>query len=101
MSDHGKNGFDRLKFDGGRRNLAAALRASGAKLPELDQFVGRGGLAMSVGMIDGRVLLEFGEDTKWIKFSPQQAADLAGLLLTSAKAIARVTGDTVAWPVIG
>lgn len=101
MADHGKNGVDRLKFDTSRRKLVEALRGSGAALPELDQFVGRGGLAISVGMQDGKVLLEFGEDTKWIKFTPQQAADLAGLFLRSAKAVARVNGDTVAWPVIG
>lgn len=102
MSDHSKDAMDRLKFDTSRRALVSALQGAGDNGHNLDQFVGRGGgVAMSVGMQDGQVVVAFAESIAQFTVTPQKAADLAGLLLRAAKAIARTTGDTVAWPVIG
>lgn len=100
MSDFGSSRFDRRLFDQGRRNLVELLNGGGMGHAGLDQFIGHAGLAISFAERDGRLVVEFGTQVSWLALTPQQAADLAAVLVRSALALARKNGDTVVRPAL-
>ncbi len=51
------------------------------KLREDDE----GGVLFAVGKERGKVVIQFGEPTKWVGMEPQQAIDLASLLIKHAR----------------
>jgi hypothetical protein len=51
-----------------------------------------GGLRIAVGIEDGRVVMTFGTPVAWIGASPQDAADLATLIIVNARKAAKETG---------
>jgi len=54
-----------------------------------------GAIQFSVGEKDGKVVLDFGTPVVWVGMNPQQAADLASLILKRAREVGRKNGETV------
>lgn len=54
-----------------------------------------GELAMKVGVQNGKVVLDFGKEIAWLGMNPQDAADLASLLLKHARTAAAVSGTPI------
>lgn len=54
-----------------------------------------GAIQFAVGHKDGKVVLDFGTPVHWVGMSPQQAADLASSLLSKAREVGRMNGETV------
>ena len=48
-----------------------------------------GALAFQVGVADGNVVIQFPKPVKWLGFPPQQAVNLAQLLIKHAKACSK------------
>lgn len=51
-----------------------------------------GALALSVGVVEGRIVVDFGKDVRWLGLEPAQAYGLAQALLEAAR---RATGGRV------
>ena len=68
-------------------HLRAQLGASG-KFPE-GKLVphDEGEITLAVGTRDGKVVMEFGQPTAWVGYTPQQAVQIAESLLKHARAI--------------
>jgi hypothetical protein len=54
-----------------------------------------GAIQFGVTEKDGKVILDFGGPVAWIGMEPQQAADLASLMLKHARAAGRKSGAVV------
>jgi hypothetical protein len=61
------------------------------KLTKTDE----GAIQFAVGHKDGKVILDFGTPVHWVGLSPQQAADLASSILSKAREVGRMNGETV------
>lgn len=61
------------------------------KLTKTDE----GAIQFSVGEKDGKVVLDFGTPVNWVGMNPQQAADLASLILKHARTVARKNGSAI------
>lgn len=100
MSHHGSKPIDEMP-EGIRRlinemkNTAGFRGAIGSfpagKLTKCDE----GAIQFAVGEKDGKVVLDFGSPVSWIGMSPQEAADLASVLLRRAREAARSVGLSV------
>lgn len=60
-----------------------------------------GAIQFGVTEKDGKVVLDFGTPVAWIGMEPQQAADLAGVMLRHARAAAMKRGQVVAFTIGG
>lgn len=54
-----------------------------------------GELQIKIGTSDGKVIIEFGTEIKWLGFGPKEAADFAMMLIKNARNAAKVTGDII------
>ena len=55
----------------------------------------KGGVMFAVGEEKGNVVIQFGEPTKWVGMSPQQALDLASLLIKHARSVGASLGQVL------
>lgn len=74
-----------------RRDLGATGDFPRGKLNADDE----GGLQIAIGHKDGTVTIDFGKEVAWVGFSPQDAANLAAILIQHAREAARQTGSVV------
>lgn len=58
-----------------------------------------GSIQFAVGETDGKVIIDFGTPVHWLGLNPQQAADLASLLLKRAREVGRKNGETVGFTI--
>ena len=109
MSHHGSEPFDGMPEDPERKRardkmmrylMGSAADFRGAlgdfpegKLTKTDE----GAIQFSVGEKDGKVVLDFGTPVVWVGMNPQQAADLASLILKRAREVGRKNGETVSF----
>lgn len=107
MSHHGSDPFDGPdKFEKATqrakllRDLMDTTGFRGAlgefpegKVSETDE----GSIQFAIAAQDGKVILDFGKSVHWVGMNPQQAADLASLLLKRAREAARRNGEVVAF----
>ena len=54
-----------------------------------------GEIQFAIGEQNGLVAIDFGKPVQWIAMKPQQAADLASLLLSRARKVARKNNETI------
>jgi len=111
MSHHGSEPFDDTPEDSerklARQKLMRELMSSAkdfkgalgdfpeGKLTKTDE----GAIQFAVGEKDGKVVLDFGTPVVWLGLNPQQAADLASLLLKRAREIGRKKGQTIGFTI--
>jgi hypothetical protein len=111
MSHHGSEPFDGMPEDPERRLarnkmlrdlMSSASDFRGAlgdfpdgKLTKTDE----GAIQFAVGEKDGKVVLDFGTPVIWVGMSPQQAADLASLILKRAREVGRKNGQSVGFTI--
>ena len=55
-----------------------------------------GAIQFAIGEKDGKVVIDFGTSVHWFAMTPQEAADLASVLLKRARLVARQNGQSVA-----
>lgn len=65
--------------------LGATGRFPGGKLTDQDE----GEVQFRVGYLDGKIVLDFGQPVTWVGCSPEQAKDLARILLKHANPVTR------------
>lgn len=58
-----------------------------------------GAVQFGLGVKDGKVVLDFGTPVAWVGMNPQQAADLATLLVRHAREAARHSGQPVTFTI--
>jgi hypothetical protein len=111
MSHHGSEPFDSAPEDPARKiardKLMRELMSSAAdfrgalgdfpdgKLTKTDE----GSIRFAVGEKGGKVVLDFGTPVNWVGMNPQQAADLASLLLKRAREVGRKNGQTIGFTI--
>lgn len=102
MSHHGEDPFGapeaRKGFEELKKSFLDTAAFRGAlgdhpegKLTKSDE----GAIQFAVGVKDGKVVLDFGTPVAWVGMNPQQAADLASLMLSKAREAGRQTGEVV------
>lgn len=94
MSHHGN---DRISEELRRQLLdTASFRGALGTFPQGKLTAkDEGALQFGVTERDGKVVLDFGTPVAWVGLDPQQAADLASLMLKHARAAGRKTGAIV------
>lgn len=111
MSHHGSGPFD--DEDASRRKMFEQKASDMRKLLDTASFRGalgdfpegqltktdEGAIQFAVGAKDGKVVLDFGTPVAWVGLNPQQAADLASLLLKRAREVGRANGEAVAFTI--
>ncbi len=84
MAHHGSGELDeefRKMLKKQEKNFGATERFPEGKLNEADE----GEIKFGVTEKDGKVVLNFGKEIKWMAATPEQAKDLAGSLLNKAR----------------
>lgn len=108
MSHHGQDPFDptdparRETFDAFKRKMmdTTAFRGALGDFPEGQLTKSdEGAIQFGISTKDGKVILDFGTPVAWVGMNPQQAADLASLLLKRAREAARRNGESVAFTI--
>lgn len=108
MSHHGSGPFDdnpereesRAKMLRDLMSSASDFRGALGDFPEGQLTKSdEGAIQFSIGVKDGRVVLDFGTSVHWVGMNPQQAADLATMLLKRAREAARKNGDTISFTI--
>jgi hypothetical protein len=111
MSHHGSEPFDsapedperklaRAKFMREMMSSAKDFRGSLGNFPEGKLTkTDEGAIQFAVGEKDGKIVLDFGTPVNWVGMSPQQAADLASLLLKRAREVGRKNGETIGFTI--
>lgn len=109
MSHHGSEPFDGMPEDPERKiarnklmrdllGSAANFRGALGAFPEGQLTkTDEGSIQFAIGEKDGKVVLDFGTPVHWVGMSPQQAADLASLLIKRAREVGRKNGETVSF----
>lgn len=109
MSHHGSEPFD--DFDPERKasrekmlrelmSSAKDFRGALGDFPEGQLTkTDEGSIQFAIGVKDGKVVLDFGTQVTWVGLNPQQAADLASLLLKRAREAGRQKGEVVSFTV--
>lgn len=94
MSHHGSNPLGNNPLF---RKLMAQAETTGDPLKDAQRklqgeypdgrlnAVDEGALAMMVGHENGKVVMQFASPTAWIGFTPEQAMDIAQMLITHAR----------------
>jgi hypothetical protein len=89
-------------LDAAERIVRAYLAATPEFIGKLDQFPDgklgphdEGAIQLGVGEMDGKVMIDFGTPVHWLGVSPQEAADLAMLIVARARAVARKNGESL------
>lgn len=99
MSHHGDQPFEEMgRMQKIIRELkdTASFRGAIGSFPEGKLTASdEGAIQFAVGEKDGKVVIDFGTSTRWIGMSPQQAADLASVLLSTARAAGRRNGEMI------
>lgn len=97
MSHHGQNSFNEKNSELMRKMLSAEQKVTGDPLRDMQRKLqgeypdGRlnaadeGALAVMIGSEKGKVVIQFPSPTTWIGFTPDQAMDIAQLLITHAR----------------
>jgi hypothetical protein len=102
MSHHGSDPFDperKAAFDK-LLNSTAQFRGALGDFPEGQMNkTDEGAVQFAVGVQGGKVVLDFGTPVAWVGMNPQQAADLATLILKRAREAARATGQMVSFTI--
>lgn len=111
MSHHGSGPFDEMPEDAERKTArdklmrdlmssAKDFRGSLGNFPEGQLTkTDEGAIQFAVGEKDGKVVLDFGTPVVWVGLNPQQAADLASLLLKRAREAGRQSGKVVSFTI--
>ncbi len=111
MSHHGSEPFDGVPEDPERKlardkmmrdlmGSAANFKGALGDFPEGQLTkTDEGAIQFSVIEKDGKVVLDFGTPVVWVGMNPQQAADLASLILKRARAVGRKNGETVGFTI--
>lgn len=109
MSHHGSDPFD--GFDPERKasrekmlhelmSSAKDFRGALGDFPEGQLTKSdEGAIQFAIGEKDGKVVIEFGTPVAWLGLNPQQAADLASLLLKRAREVGRKNGQTIGFTI--
>jgi len=109
MSHHGSEPFDGMPEDPERKHSrdklmrdlmgrSADFRGALGDFPEGKLTkTDEGAIQFGVGEKDGKVVLDFGTPAVWVAMNPQQAADLASLILKRAREVGRKNGETVSF----
>lgn len=94
MSHHGRDG---LPEDLRRQLLdTASFRGALGTFPAGQLTASdEGAIQFGVTAKDGKVVLDFGTPVAWIGMDPQQAADLASVMIRRAKEAARGSGAVI------
>lgn len=58
-----------------------------------------GAIQFAIGVKDGKVILDFGTPVAWVGMNPQQAADVASLLIKRAREAGRANGESIAFTI--
>lgn len=58
-----------------------------------------GAIQFQIGVKNGKVVMDFGTPTAWVGMDPQQAADLATILLKRAREAGRLRGVVVTFEI--
>jgi hypothetical protein len=58
-----------------------------------------GALQFGITVKDGKVVLDFGTPVAWVGMTPQQAADLASIMMKRAREAARLNGEMVSFTI--
>jgi hypothetical protein len=58
-----------------------------------------GAIQFGVTVKDGKVVLDFGTPVAWVGMTPQQAADLASIMMKRAREAARLNGEMVSFTI--
>ena len=107
MSHHGSEPFDGMPEDPERKHArdkmmrdlmgsAKDFRGALGDFPEGQLTkTDEGAVQFSVGEKNGKVVLDFGTPVNWVGMNPQQAADLATLLLKHARSAGRKNGQAI------
>lgn len=102
MSHHGTMPFEEGGNEGIRKLLDEMKKASadyrgpvGAYPHGMLHKTDEGSLQFAVGAKDGKVVVDFGSPVAWFGLTPQQAMDLAGIIMQRAREAAAANGETV------
>ena len=100
MAHHGSDPFDGEPE--GMKKLRDAMQNSASFRGALGDFPegqltksDEGAVQFAIGVKDGKVVLDFGTPCAWVGMTPQQAADLAGVLLKRAREAGRLNGEVI------
>lgn len=111
MSHHGSESFDDMPEDPERklsrmklmRDLMGSTKDFRGALGDFPEGqltkTDEGAIQFAVGEKDGKVVLDFGTPVNWVGMNPQQAADLAYLLLKRAREVGRKNGETISFTI--
>lgn len=103
MSHHGSDPFggDPEKKETFKKMLdTTAFRGALGDFPEGQLTKSdEGAVQFAIGVKDGKVVLDFGTPVAWVGMNPQQAADLASLLMKRAREAARANGQMVSFTI--
>jgi hypothetical protein len=58
-----------------------------------------GAIQFGITVKDGKVVLDFGTPVAWVGMTPQQAADLASIMMKRAREAARLNGEMVSFTI--
>jgi hypothetical protein len=58
-----------------------------------------GAIQFGITVKDGKVVLDFGTPVAWVGMTPQQAADLASIIMKRAREAARANGEMVSFTI--
>jgi len=109
MSHHGYNPFDNdpnaPEFQARQSLMRELLNTTGfrgalgdfphGQLTKADE----GSIQFAIGAKDGKVVIDFGTPVHWLGMTPQDAADMASILLKKAREVARKNGQTVGFTI--
>jgi hypothetical protein len=111
MAHHGSDPFGddpenikakRETFDAFKKSMmdTTAFRGALGDFPEGQLTKSdEGALQFGITVKDGKVVLDFGTPVAWVGMTPQQAADLASIMMKRAREAARLNGEMVSFTI--
>jgi hypothetical protein len=111
MAHHGSDPFGddpenikakRETFDAFKKSMmdTTAFRGALGDFPEGQLTTSdEGALQFGITVKDGKVVLDFGTPVAWVGMTPQQAADLASIMMKRAREAARLNGEMVSFTI--
>lgn len=102
MSHHGSDPFDNPERKETFKKLmdTTAFRGALGDFPEGQLSKSdEGSIQFAIGVKDGKVVLDFGTPVAWVGMNPQQAMDVAALLVKRAREAARAKGESITFTI--